>query len=73
MSAFDPRRTSCRGAKYQNLHTIKFSGVLILAEMEASLTKTYSGSRECLVGRLLNAVEHNDANDSENDRSNAGK
>src|SRR5262245_32007812 len=22
MSAFDPKRTSCRGAKYQNLHTI---------------------------------------------------
>ena len=33
--------------------------------MEASLTKTHSGSRECLVGRLLNAVEYNDANDSE--------
>ena len=72
MSAIGPKRTSCRGAKYQNLHTIKFSGVLILAEMEASLTKTYR-SRECLVGRLLNAVEHNDANDSENDRSNAGQ
>src|SRR5215831_5993042 len=39
--------------------------------MEALLTKTHSGSRECLVGRLLNAVEYNNANDSENDTSNA--
>jgi hypothetical protein len=39
----------------------------------ASLIKTHGGSRECLISRLLNAVEYNDANDRDNDRSNAGQ
>jgi len=38
-----------------------------------SLTKTHGGSRECLVNRLLNAVEYEDANDRDNNRSNAGQ
>ena len=33
----------------------------------------HGGSRECLVSRLLNAVEYEDANDRDNNRSNAGQ
>jgi hypothetical protein len=33
------------------------------------ILEPHSGSRECSVNRLLNAVEHNNANDRDNDRA----
>jgi hypothetical protein len=37
------------------------------------ILEPHGGSRECSVNQLLNAVEYNNANDRDNDRSNAGQ
>src|SRR4249920_2745207 len=69
MSAFDPKRTLDRQPRQVAAPTALNFGVL----KSVSVTKTYGGSFEYLVSRIRNGVEHNDENDRENDRGNAGQ
>ena len=69
MSAFGLKRTLDRHPRQVAAPTALNFGVL----KSISVTKTYGGSFEYLVSRIRNGVEHNDENDRENDRGNAGQ
>ena len=69
MSAFDPKRTLDKQLRQWAAPTALNFGVL----KSISVTKTYGESFEHLVSQIWNGVEHNDENDRENDRGNAGQ